>query len=133
MAKYSNWPQFKRAWLTALRSGQYRQAKLTLVEARPDGTNAFCCLGVAANLLIEGGHKGKWFEVGCGFWHFGTRQNSSDIVLTPAHTVLPGWLYRTLREPIGDEEGSSVQNELTRMNDNGKSFKQIARWIEKHL
>ncbi len=45
--------RFKQRWLKALRSGNYEQAKETLVELGPVGPVAYCCLGVACSLSAK--------------------------------------------------------------------------------
>lgn len=39
-----------RAWIAALRSGEYRQGKYALAAREPDGTTRYCCLGVACEI-----------------------------------------------------------------------------------
>lgn len=36
----------KKKWVEALRSGQYQQARGAIKRTLPDGTAAYCCLGV---------------------------------------------------------------------------------------
>lgn len=43
-----------KRWVKALRSGAYKQANGALCQWSPDGTEAYCCLGVAANELLPG-------------------------------------------------------------------------------
>lgn len=43
-----------KRWVRALRSGKYEQTKGALCKWSPDGTEAYCCLGVAANELLPG-------------------------------------------------------------------------------
>lgn len=42
-------PDVKKAWLKALRSGEYKQGKGTLCRVDSKGTYSFCCLGVLAD------------------------------------------------------------------------------------
>ena len=121
---YKDWKQFKKAWVKALRSGDYRQGQGKLVvHDAVTCTDQFCCLGVAANLLIKKGHKGEWFE-SYGEWMFGVRGGKrSDIILTEV-AVTPDWLKERLRE-------DDLENRLAKMNDNGMSFDQIADHIER--
>ena len=39
--------EFKRKWVEALRSGQYKQGKLRLYDS---STDSYCCLGVACHI-----------------------------------------------------------------------------------
>ena len=43
-------PEFKAAWLAALRSGEYKQGKYALNSDR-----GFCCLGVACDVAMKMG------------------------------------------------------------------------------
>lgn len=43
-----------KRWVRALRSGKYSQTKGALCKWSPDGVEAYCCLGVAANELLPG-------------------------------------------------------------------------------
>lgn len=38
---------FKAKWVAALRSGEYKQGKNTLISINEDKGNTYCCLGVA--------------------------------------------------------------------------------------
>lgn len=41
------------SWVEALRSGEYMQGKYRLKQIRGNGSAAYCCLGVAAELFAE--------------------------------------------------------------------------------
>ena len=98
-------------WLAALRSGQYRQTQSWL--RRSDG---YCCLGVACELYRQ--------EVG-GFW-----SNASDFVVnrrsSNSHLPVEVAQWLGLIQQGGMYEGGS----LVELNDNGKSFAEIADIIE---
>lgn len=52
-----------RAWVTALRSGEFKQAQGKLVEFDIDGNKVgHCCLGVAAEVAVKAGvdHNYQW-------------------------------------------------------------------------
>lgn len=127
--KFKSWEVFKKAWVKALRDGGYRQGKMRLV----DEDDRFCCLGVAANLLVkDGSTKGKWIHD--GDWSFGKSvANSSGDVLTHSGSC-PKWLETVLEQDSPDpSDYGSVEERLMELNDKGKSFKHIAKWIEKNL
>jgi hypothetical protein len=129
MMKFKSWEVFKKAWVKALRDGGYRQGKMRLV----DEDDRFCCLGVAANLLVkDGSTKGKWIHD--GDWSFGKSvANSSGDVLTYSGSC-PKWLETVLEQDCTDpSDFGSVEERLMELNDKGKSFKHIAKWIEKNL
>lgn len=92
----------KTAWVTALRSGRYRQATQHL---RASG--AYCCLGVLCRIagipLTRDG-------TACGpVKNYRNRD------------------YDPIYEIVGDNKMVKV---LMRMNDMGDSFDQIANWID---
>lgn len=126
---YKSWKEFKPVWVEALRSGGYKQGDGQLVNSK----DRFCCLGVAANLLIQSGCELQWFQdEDSGDWEFGKPNGSSSgEVLTPVKG-LPQWLRRKL-EYYPPNAGKPVQNILAEMNDNGVKFKQIAKWIDENL
>lgn len=99
-------PQIKADWLKALRSGKYQQGK-----ARLQSRGLFCCLGILCDLL----RPDLWATVGIGLRH-------ND------HTDLPS-------ELILEQAGLSqtVARQLAVMNDKGKTFNEIADFIEINL
>lgn len=107
-----------RQWIAALRSGQYQQGQMRLRNS--DG---FCCLGVLCDLEVKLG-GGTW-EMrtaidGFSSWVF----NSSNGFEVDAHTYLPASLKDCIYLPR-DSEGT-----LAGMNDEGRTFAQIADYIE---
>ena len=102
--------EFKRKWVTALRSGIYPQGKFALRN-----NNNFCCLGVAADLY----DPAKWVADGKG---------NKCIYSNEAHTLtLPKFVKTAIKLDNHHE------NHLSNMNDAGRTFKEIADWIEKTL
>lgn len=41
-----------RSWVYALRSGRYNQCRATMSATQPDGTTAYCCLGVLSAVAV---------------------------------------------------------------------------------
>lgn len=118
---YKNLTQFKKAWIKALRSGQYHQTAGSLCES-DDKCDSFCCLGVAGNILIEAGHKYEWRGVdeGAGYLTFVNKTTglcSSELLDDAAPVWLKKWLERH-------------QDHVVNMNDGGYNFNQIAAYIE---
>ena len=112
-------PKIKKKWLKALRSGEYAQCKKVLVN----NIDEFCCLGV----LCDISDKGEWIDPKSkdnhyiGKWHYELDKYDEDWAELPAG-------ISTWSEINPDEEVT-----LTRMNDAGYSFKEIADYIEKNL
>ena len=113
-------PKAKAAWLAALRSGDYQQGSGRLREG-----SLYCCLGVLCNLGASAKEK----------WH------AYDVVQNVFYYGLDGDLFgmeKALNYPPKDvAEKAGLSNEaaniLGKMNDAGKSFGDIANWIEENL
>lgn len=102
-------PEFKAKWVAALRSGEYKQGVCFLRNAR----NEFCCLGIAVELMGLNWQS----NLGDCYGH-----ENSDLL---------GTLTASERESIGLNDDAHMA--LFRMNDNGRSFSEIADWIEANL
>ena len=96
----------KAAWVTALRSGHWKQGRSSL-----RWKDEFCCLGVLCDL----GEKKDWLEIG-GLYYYEGETN-----YLPEEVAISAGLTR------------AQQTFLAGMNDDGKSFEEIAEWIEKCL
>ncbi len=102
--------EVKNRWIEALRSGEYKQgmAKLRTIDDR------FCCLGV----LCDISNISTW--INNGIFH---------------SYAYGGLAFEILPIIVGEwadlDEGS--QQILMRLNDSGKSFIEIADYIEKNL
>jgi hypothetical protein len=110
----------KRRWVEALRSGKYKQGKNRL-----NGKDGFCCLGVLCDLAVEDG---------VGSWHdYGDEGNKyfDDLGRIEA-TLLP--LAVQQWSGLWSETGDIGRGRsLSRLNDDGVSFRRIARKIERRL
>lgn len=104
--------KLKTKWLKALRSGKYRQGGCYLKNGRK-----FCCLGVLAD--IQGAK-----------WH----SNSLTYTEVPEiKNINPGWQHDMLTPREAGGLRTSVMKTLATMNDDGKTFKEIADYIEKRI
>lgn len=103
--------KLKAKWLKALRGGRYRQTRDHL---KADG--GYCCLGVLANIQ---GAKWKWEE------------SEDDLCPTIAgqRAFNGGLLFPRHAGGLRKD----TMNKLANMNDDGKSFKEIADYIEANL
>ena len=105
-----------KKWVEALRSGKYEQGIGFLED-----NNKFCCLGVACRLALSDGIGTR------------TENEDGDVRYGNESGVLPESVKRWLglATVAGDfyrEEGGS--NDLTYLNDAGRSFSEIADLIE---
>ena len=96
--------KIKQLWIKALRSGRYKQTQHNLLDC--DG---YCCLGVLCRVASP---NSKWKEGNGNFLFKGEG-------LMPPRDLLKevGLAYRSAKF-------------LAKMNDNNKTFEQIAKHIE---
>jgi len=105
--------KIKAAWVGALRSGKYAQGKKYLRNG-----DKFCCLGV----LCDIGEKKDWRKIGfTTYWQYAPTDYSEGIHYLPIE-------IRNIVK-LSDVE----EKQLAHMNDKGKTFKEIARWIQRNL
>jgi len=105
----------KKKWLAALRSGDYKQTKEALRDEE-----GFCCLGVLCDVhRIE--NKKRWQK---GFNYY------DENTILPHEIV--NWAGLKNCNP-GIEDSSICISTLADLNDEGKTFKEIADIIEKQL
>lgn len=107
-------PKLKKTWLKALRSGEYKQGQGVLCKK-----GGFCCLGVAYDVLEDG----DWELVDAeeGRWKIPSKLNTGAQFL-PRPDMYSDWGL----------DHDDVQR-VAKMNDEGKSFEEIADWIEAEL
>lgn len=102
--------KIKKEWLKALRSGEYKQGKYSLHK-----NGRFCCLGVLYDACLGD----EWiYDVGA--WGYEGDSEIETGGFDPAMCSRAGF---SIDEAIA----------LAVMNDNGKSFSEIADYIEKNL
>lgn len=112
--------EVKKLWVEALVSGEYKQAKGLL--RRESG---YCCLGVLCDIYEKQTKKKKWVKKRIWGYHFG-----------PLNTALPKFVVKwaglsSCNPMVKDGRGS--HGSLASFNDMGRSFNQIAKYIEKSL
>jgi hypothetical protein len=98
--------KIKEKWVAALRSGKYRQGNGSLYSHDFNNNRYYCCLGVLG--------------VVCGY-KTGTLE----------HNSFPD-IHRN-KFPRGFRGITEINKKLATFNDNGKSFKWIASYIERYL
>ena len=106
-------PKVKVKWLKALRSRKFKQGKGYLKNTDLNGKIRHCCLGVLSEICnIENSKNDD------SYYEFDFKNKSKECDAVPDN-------FKGLS---GD-----VIAVLIDMNDNGKKFYQIARWIERNL
>lgn len=120
-------PEWKKKWLDALRSGEYKQTRGMLRRCEEDtGQIGFCCLGVLCDLVQKEG-IGRWEENSA--WFVVRDAESRGLVPGPV-MALVGW--NQFNGELGVTEVR--QTKLIHMNDDEKAtFDQIADFIEENL
>ena len=113
--------RIKGLWLTALRSGDYEQARGYLHLAPKGGKDSFCCLGVLCEVAIADGvdlekvnHEGiTWYDGCFGGLPLAVRR------------------WAEMSELMGGN--TSRGEDLSELNDRGVSFTEIANIIEEEF
>lgn len=105
--------KLKKDWVKALRSGEYRQGKRTLVKGCWPDTQEYCCLGVLGRVC--------GLSVDNMVNHTSFADHYSDI-------------WSSIPEALLKSGNVTLTNKLIDMNDmQMKSFSEIADWIEENL
>ncbi len=117
-------PITTKQWVRALRSGKYSQIQ----DALCDGSG-FCCLGVLAE---EAGVQWETTEGRYRNYLFPKASDPSRVseetgLIPLAAAPLLTDLYLQAKMP----EAGTIQNHLVQLNDNGRSFDEIADEIER--
>ncbi len=99
-------------WVTALRSGKYKQT-----QGQLKSEDRYCCLGVLCEISLQGTWKGRTYFTG----------HSTDNDSTVGLTVRD---WSGLKESCG-HLGNTEIHSLAGMNDEGSTFNEIADIIEK--
>lgn len=111
-----------KAWVAALRSGEYKQGRLALRTR----TGEFCCLGVACELAVKAGVATVSVENETALYHSGDQTS-------------PAALPRGVRDWLGLRDSAGLYNveqgwrraSLMEANDvDRKTFTEIADLIE---
>jgi hypothetical protein len=122
-------------WLKALESGEYEQTRNQLTNNRGD---AFCCLGVACNeagmVLAKEYYDDGWHSA--PGWHFIDESNLLSFHMDDTYvleSVLEKKDVEKLKKAFGVRYIDDVESYLASMNDEGESFKEIAKEIRSRL
>lgn len=114
--------RLKDKWIKALRSGKYEQAQGYL-RVEEDGVEKFCCLGVFCDIIASE----KWI---CEDLLYSKKYSYEGKSAFPDLTFIN---FVKLKKVDEYEVEQQFAHLAENMNDKGKTFKQIANYIEKYL
>jgi hypothetical protein len=119
-------PAIKKRWLAWLRDPENKQSSGFLQDA-----NGFCCLGGLCELAVDDGIIEKRVSY-TGIWEYdGRRDYLPDKVA--AWAGLFNEDGKVVNRPAVFAKGDISKTSLDTLNDDGVSFSEIARLIDKHL
>jgi hypothetical protein len=119
--------EIKTRWLHALRHDEYKQADEVLCRRIDDyGSSGYCCLGVLVDVL-EPGKLNTYYG-----------EDFLDECITNNTEFIEDHGLEALCAKVDNSNskyapGSTYEDVLVNMNDGGKTFAEIADWIEEHL
>ena len=110
-------------WVAALRSGAYSQVTGALTY----GGNGYCCLGVLCQMAANEGATHRFESEHGGVYTYGSSRDNADTAYLPMD--VRKW------SGVGTHRGyvSSIDCSLATLNDNGKTFAEIADVIQTHV
>lgn len=114
-----------RKWAKALESGEYKQGTGQLRNA----ANEFCCLGVLCNMHAQANPELAAQQE--DYSYFGESEFLPRIVQKWSGLNYSSGVF-TIVEDDPYYGKNEVQEELSELNDRGKTFKYIAKMIRKH-
>lgn len=115
--------KIRRNWIKALRSGKYKQGISYLCHREgKQKIDRFCCLGVLCDLAVKARVIAPKVEKGYEIYDGVVYKFEGECEVLP--NAVAKWAG--LKTDIGDFD----ETNLTVLNDDGTSFKKIARIIE---
>lgn len=116
--------ELRDRWVKALRSGKYKQAigRLKGPQKKSQHTanrqvDGYCCLGV----LLDIDHPEGWYDDSFG-------RAAHALASKSGHSTKGQYINPSTALRLGLPAG--LQKTLGKLNDSGKSFKEIATYIE---
>lgn len=113
-------PEVKAKWLAALRSGEFKQGRVSLHKVWSQGVERFCCLGVLCKLAADEG-----VIPAPGGLPNGGREYAGAVSFLPP--LVRKWAG------ISDAFGDYGTGNLAYDNDKGKTFAEVADIIEREF
>lgn len=114
-----------KRWVAALRSGEYKQTKNKLRSE-----DAFCCLGVACDLFVNGN---KWETYGYVTAKLDREVEGGSRPHCTFYSMPPASIMEKMGLDIDVIADVHFISNLATKNDNGVPFTEIADQIEKYL
>lgn len=112
-------PEIKKLWVDALKSGEYEQGRGALCVGE-----SFCCLGVLCDLAVKQGARVRVAKE-----RDKTTYDSRSACLPPSVSDWAG-----LDNAWGEyKTNTRGDGNLANLNDVGKTFNQIAYYIERYF
>ena len=125
--------EVKAKWLEALRSGKYRQSRYRLRSL----DNGFCCLGVLCDIYTkEVGGSWKLDKAGLSDSYEMVSDSGHESVTSELPSFVRNWADLEWFNPqvhVAKGECDFVPATLAELNDEGRSFKEIADIIDHQL
>lgn len=127
-------PEFKEAWLAALRSGEYTQTRgyLHVIENVTGIEEGWCCLGVACDVLAKSGVDMLRSVVTIGD---GSVEDFDGNGQMPGRDVRESMFVRPpfMSEETFADATNDIVSSLAYANDDHHSFEEIIEWVEGNL
>lgn len=122
-------PEFKEAWIKALRSGRYKQTTSLLrgeVDVNGEVGTGFCCLGVACDIVKHDGWSSTRFR------------DDQDFGTEEVFDEYSAWVWEDKYNVQNNSTAvpfvaDNTATRLAELNDGGDDFEMIADWIEENL
>lgn len=123
-------PVTKQAWIDALRSGKYKQARGALARVDEDGCTSYCCLGVLADIagaavIDSDGDSGRLT------FDFGDGSIEDAVIPLSVRSTIVTDLDLDLQVIIKKYGSDDLMRTLSTKNDDGVTFEGIATYLEK--
>lgn len=119
-------PEFKKEWIAALRSREYKQGTDNLLIINATTEDAYCCLGVACKIAgVSGGEMHKYSQIAptLGKDYPLLKPLSFEINVE----VLEGSKEELILKLMGMNDGTQKEDKKQ------YTFLEIADYIEEHL
>ncbi len=117
----------KRLWLEALRSGGYQQGVDALASIMRGHRDEYCCLGVACEVAVMSGVE---LEKRVSNKDFGVY--TYDGMTDSLPYSVASWLGVDVADPTVSTP-TGVSRRLSQLNDDGRTFAELANLIEAQL